>query len=960
MRPLKLVISAFGPYPNKTTIDFSTLNQGLFLISGDTGAGKTTIFDAISFALYGEPSGDMRDSSMLRCIFAKPETATFVELWFEYLNQEYYIKRTPSYMRPKISGEGFTEQKHEAEIKLPSGQIISGSSQVAEKIIEILKIDVKQFSQIVMIAQNDFLKLLKSNTNERKEILRTIFSTEIFLEFEVKLNIEAKVKKAAYDELLNQYKYNALSIIASEQYNFNDIENYYLNDTLISKRLKDLIETDAKQLEIINKQLQIANKQLDKQKNQQTLAQSVNQDFIDLKNTQNELKKLSLEKPIIEKKQIAVKLAKIIQNEIIEKDKEYHRNQKSLSQLNLELINLEKQLQEKNIALKVSEKAVASINEYEKQIANLSAQSTTINNQLPKYNDLNNNIEQITKKQNLLYAVKDKILTQLIVKSESYNEAKTNYEKNLEAYQRVSKDYKDLRTHYESSEAQYLSNQAAIIAQSLKANSPCPVCGSLDHPQPALIASETLSESEFIKLKEKFVASGKHFEKMRDQITSDQKTLNDNLANLQTKMDKYFDKTFNLKEIIQIKNENLKLMSLQSVEINGDFDKLITINNQLNSEIAELKVLNATLKKDLVYTNYEIANQKLKDLLNTVVLKQDLIKSINETHNALLSEINSLNTLKKEHTLNASKLKLASSKSFEEFNQLVLANFENMNKYAQIKAMLLEIDEIEKKINVYTQAMILNSEAMTRLLKQTANKKQIDLSQINVVIKQYSETISAKNKQVIEISNRLLNNQKIFNNLKTLSLQIIKSEKKLGEITELAETARGTLNKKSKIQFETYAQMAYFNQILHFANQRLAIMSNNQYELTRRVEPTNQRSSSGLDIDVFDHHYGQSRQVASLSGGESFNAALALALGLSDVIQHVSGGIQIDALFIDEGFATLSDNHLDAAIDTLSQIADTNRMIGVISHVKELKDRIDQQIYISKDRSGSSIKIINQ
>ena len=230
----------------------------------------------------------------------------------------------------------------------------------------------------------------------------------------------------------------------------------------------------------------------------------------------------------------------------------------------------------------------------------------------------------------------------------------------------------------------------------------------------------------------------------------------------------------------------------------------------------------------------------------------------------------------------------------------------------------------------------------------------------------YKLTLDMAN--VIETRTRELFNNHIKSNISVDDADVIapsnkkveELEQQLAEIVELAETARGTLSKKSKIQFETYAQMAYFNQILHFANQRLAIMSNNQYELIRRVEPTNQRASSGLDIDVFDHHHGQSRQVASLSGGESFNAALALALGLSDVIQHVSGGIQIDALFIDEGFGSLSDNHLDAAIDTLSQIADTNRMIGVISHVKELKDRIDQQIYISKDRSGSTIKIINQ
>ncbi len=447
---------------------------------------------------------------------------------------------------------------------------------------------------------------------------------------------------------------------------------------------------------------------------------------------------------------------------------------------------------------------------------------------------------------------------------------------------------------------------------------------------------------------------------MRDQITVDQKTLSDKANILNVMNNSFFDKKIDLEEIENLRLKNAKQILKQDLSINEDFESSVQTSKRLSREISELKVMVTSLKTDLVFNSYKQAKDKLKELENSVIKKQALIKNINQTHNALLSEINSLNTLKNEHTLNNDKLELALNSSLKKFSQLVLDNFKNMEDYKKTKALIPQIDEIEKIITIYNEATIRNNETMQRLKKQTADKKWTDLSLLNEKIKQSVIVIDDKNKRVSSITNRLLNNQKIMSNLTDLSQKIIVAEKQLAEIVELAETARGTLSKKSKIQFETYAQMAYFNQILHFANQRLAIMSNNQYELIRRVEPTNQRASSGLDIDVFDHHHGQSRQVASLSGGESFNAALALALGLSDVIQHVSGGIQIDALFIDEGFGSLSDNHLDAAIDTLSQIADTNRMIGVISHVKELKDRIDQQIYISKDRSGSTIKIINQ
>lgn len=960
MRPNKLIISAFGPYPNKTVIDFSLLDDGLFLISGDTGSGKTTIFDAISFALYGQPSGVMRTSSMLRCNFAKENVATYVELYFKYQGLAYYIKRTPAYSRPKISGQGFTQQNHEAQLLLPSGQIISGVNQVDEKIKELLKINVDQFSQIVMIAQNDFLKLLKSDTKDRKEILRMIFSTDFFLNFEISLQKQTNLLKNDYESLLSQYNFNAKNIKTKNIDDYKDLENMYFSHEKIILDLNEMISLDQKDLEKISLSIIKKNKKLDQLKNQVTLKNTINKNFNDLEAVEKTLKALNDQANLIKSKKANFNLGQIILNSILTVDNDYLRLKTAFKQLddNLKLTHNQIETTEKQLAL--SFKEIKKIDNINQEINHLNEKTTTIKNQISNYAKLSKKTK--AKNQVKLQMIENQslIIRDLYKSQSEFDQILTRHQVENEKFLKIKDDFTKFRKIYEESEALYLENQAAVLAENLKDQKPCPVCGSLDHPKPAFKSRQHLSEKDFLDLREKYLFKETIFEKMRSEILKSQEKLNQNKEQLDQKKLAYYaervSKDFLAKQIKKIKVKAEK--DQQAIVSNKDFKDLVKADKQLSEQLLSLETVIDNLLSNLAYDSLELAQNNLKELADQTLEKQKIIKNINDTHNHLISKVASLKSMQVERQNNLKVISKDLEKTKAQFLTLIKKHFKNLDHYYEIKNILPKLDQINEEINSYDQKLSYNQALSKRLKLELLGQEKSDLTALNIKINDLSKDVSDKNQTQRIIENRYQNNQNILNELKSLSKKIKKLEKDYGDISELSKTASGQLSQKARIQFETYAQMAYFNEILKFANQRLAVMTNNQYELVRRKEALSMRSQSGLDIDVFDHHYGKLRPVASLSGGESFKAALSLALGLSDVIQQVSGGIQIEALFIDEGFGSLSDDHLEAAIDTLASIADNNRMIGVISHVQELKDRIDQQIFIKKDLDGSQVKII--
>ena len=953
MRPTKLIMSAFGPYPDKTVIDFSSLNQGLFLISGDTGSGKTTIFDAISFALYGEPSGKMRDSSMLRCNFAEDTTSTYVELFFEFQGYSYWIKRIPKYQRLKRSGEGYTEQIHEVEFKLPTGEVISGINDVEAKIRDLLKINENQFSQIVMIAQNDFLKLLDSDTRARKKILRKIFSTEFYSKFSEKLAEKADQEKNAYNQKLSLYDYQVNNFKINQD--LDEIGDFYLNKEKIKEKVKESLIEDKKDKRKLNKLIEEDKKQLKKLNSKLSLAKEYNYAFIEQEESLKALETLLLnENKIKSSKQLVEKInlykseIMSIENSYQDSLKRYKENQRTLENSKINIASIEEEEKE-------SDKDLKTIDFLNKKLEENNSEFTLLKNKLADYQKLDDNLSNVKKTKDSLETVKYNLLQSLNNSFKLYDNNQKQYDQSLKSFNRLKTEFTSLKEKYLKAENTYFQNQAGVLAKTLEENKPCPVCGSKNHPNPASAEKKVLSEKEFKSLKDQYNLMQKNVNDKTDKLIEIKADVDESKRDFKQKSILLFDKVIN-KVFIENKLESLKKKKTLSFSFNDLVKQQRKLEETLN---ISLKVL-GELEKDLYFKNIEEAKTHLNLLEEKIDKTKKEIARIQKQASLIKEKLASERSLLSAYKKSSEKLKLEKNKNKLLLDEKIENNFESNSFYQKVKSKKDELESLEKSIKDFEENKIRLEENIKNLNKRLKDKEKIDITSLEKTVEEFSINLKLLEEKSLNYKTRILSNKDTLEKLEILEKEIEVIEKDYADVLELSKTAKGDLSQKSKIHFETYAQIAYFEEILRFANIRLASMSNNQYELIKRKQPLNLRAQAGLEIDVFDHHHGKKRPVGSLSGGESFNAALALALGLSDVIQHVSGGIQIDALFVDEGFGSLSESHLDAAIKTLANIADSNRMIGVISHVKELKERIDQQLYIKKDQNGSHVEIINQ
>ena len=915
MRPIKLTISAFGPYAGKIIIEMSKLgDKGLYLITGDTGAGKTTIFDAITFALFGEASGENREASMLRSKYADVETPTFVELEFEYFGKKYKIMRNPEYERPSKRGDGTTLQKSEAEFKFPDGRIITKSREVTEEIKEIMGIDRNQFTQIAMIAQGDFLKLLLAPTDDRKKIFRQIFKTKPYQDLQERLKIESGALKNECDLLknsINQYingaicrdddvlsielekaKQGNMPIVAilelfekilkqdmEEQSRYNE-ENIALGkqldeiNTVIGKfgeidKAKVGLE-NAEQKLLVNKiLLQELFMAFEAEKKQQPLCDKLNEEITTAKNKLPQYEELAEKKRIIETK-LSERIEKVKTNVKYKEILTVLRVE--LEELNAEFFTL-KEAGTQNERLKIQkEKAEKKGNDIIKLSAELKA-----------YGELLNSVE---------------------IAQNSYTAS--------------AKKTKTLQDDYNQKNKAFLDEQAGILASKLTEGSKCPVCGSTDHPNIAIVTEGGPSETGLADAKDKY-------EKAQEE-TSELSTSAGNLSGQE-----------------KAKKDSIKN---QAAEILGKCD-FIKINLKIESALSEIGIEIRELNDKITV---EERNIKRKIVLEEVIPKKEAEIKVKETA-----------------TLNIEKA-LGSLES----------DIKNLNENIGDLAKTLEFDN-EKKAN---EAIFLLESKKEKLGKsfETSQKAYNDCKaendKLNGIIKGLSEQLidvdqidieAEKEKQIVlngqkesingaltQIATRISTNKTALGKINEQSGNLAEATKKWIWVKALSNTANGNISGKEKIMLETYIQMTYFDRIIARANTRYMVMSSGQYELKRRMEADNNRSQSGLELDVIDHYNATERDVKTLSGGESFQASLSLALGLSDEIQSSAGGIKLDTMFVDEGFGSLDEDSLQQAIKVLIELSDGNRLVGIISHVAELKEKIDKQIIVKKEKSGGS------
>lgn len=918
MRPLKITMSAFGPYAGEVTLDMQKLGKsGIYLITGDTGAGKTTVFDAISYALYGEASGNYRENTTLRSKYASADTPTFVELEFEYNNEIYKINRNPEYPRPNKRGEGFTKQSANAELVMPDGSVITKIKDVSAKVEEIIGINKSQFSQIAMIAQGDFRKLLNCETNERSKIFRKIFKTEPYHNIEIKLSSlfnelkrNREKEKSGIEQYINQLKCNENDTLSLE------LERAKSGDVLIEDVIKlagEIINKDTleytktqKNIESINEEIEKINSNIKLYENQEATKKAyaeASAKLEELKTKRNECEKayksaeaqreklddLTRKINLINSKMPKYDELKSLENSISEKTQSFEKSNNLLKLKQQEITLLEKEIDEKSKALE------------EVKGADLLAQKLTVQK------------EEINKKAEALKELKTEI-----------DRCKTE-QKNLKNAQSFAKsaleEYGALENEYNQIYIAFFNEQAGIIADELKDGEPCPVCGSTSHPNLARKSENAPSQADVESAQNLVKKAQEKADKARDTASALKSRFDEIAANVKSAAKKLFGTDDN---VFDDYNSNIK-----------------ALKKEYDCTLALLKT----------------ANEKL----NLYQKLDKEIPKIQEKQKSLSDEISTLNTQKAsdEAFISENAKRVTSIKSELDFESADLAK-DKLKEYTNLSNDIK--NAIEKNKNDFDDIKSkYDTQKGTKASLENALKefKEIDLASLNEKSLKLNEHKKDVDKTAKSLYSRIESNKLLVDNISE-KRDILKGyDDKYVWLKALSETANGDISGKEKITLETFVQMTYFDSIIRKANIRLLTMSDGQYELVRRSDAETLKKNEGLALDVIDHFNASSRSVSTLSGGESFMASLCLALGLSDEIQSSNGGIKLDTMFVDEGFGSLDGEALDRALSALTSLSQGNRLVGIISHVDALCDRIDNKIVITKDRTiGSNAQII--
>lgn len=1080
MRPEKLVISAFGPYAAKTEIDFRILGEnGLYLVTGDTGAGKTTLFDAITFALYGETSGGVREAGMLRSKYADEDTRTYVELTFLCNGKSYRVTRNPEYQRLKERGQGVTTQKAEAELVFPDGrQSITRTKDVTIAVTELLGLDYRQFTQIAMIAQGDFQKLLLADTGERSKIFRKLFHTELYQGLQADLKEAANAKYRSYEELKGSISQYLGGIICEEEpllaHELEELKKSKFEGGI--KRgleiLSEIIRTEEGRLQILNEQ--IAELDVNIQKEDQLLGRlKQNRKWREeLQQKQKEFEELS---PMLKQKEatwqeqkeaLAEKLPLEEQVRILkenqERIEELERGRQFEAKKREELDRLEKQRSE-NEALKQNlsgellraRERLEPLKSAGEEQARLHREEAAIRQQKEKLNELSSewsdingkiaDVSQTVLEQKMLLsdhlkewqsiqgiegtlegkrreqdAIKANLdqLVKLKMRFEDFYSMKKNLECAQQKYRQVFDSYTQIKRDYDRQEKLFLNARAGILARDLEEGQSCPVCGSVHHPHLAQIPDTVPKQEDLNRLKEKVEAANQTVQKrsmeagvLQRQIEKEQKEiLHQAKEEIKKSAGELCDDTIlawentgdtfeELLDDIRILSEHMKNKREQLAQIIRQAEQSLHRKEELDSLIAakqeemqksavllqEYKLsaastegglkevlkqlettdmneafdkLSGTLKvlSEEIQNNEEKLNEKAR-LENSIPLYESKIDLMQKELSGMALLKERLQTQLEEQKRQTEKLGMLVGGQTKEENQEQILR--NQKKIESLQAAYTEAENQYQSCRKHAEGL---QSAIETLKGQTQELEEAFETDSESRKAKWSEEREQLSHHRTEIYAANKSNREIYQRVSKRQEELVCAEEQYIYLRALSDTANGNLAGKRKIELETYIQMTYFDRILRRANLRLLTMSGGQYELKRQEDGENKREKAGLDLNVIDHYNGSERSVKTLSGGESFQASLSLALGLSDEIQSHAGGIRLDTMFVDEGFGSLDEESLNQAMKALQSLTDGKRMVGIISHVAELKERIDKKIIVTKKKArdglGSMVKVV--
>lgn len=924
MKPLKLTMSAFGSYAGKNVIDFTGQQQGIFLITGDTGAGKTTIFDAITYALYNQTSGGERNGNMMRSQYAQLETETYVELEFLYRGQTYRVRRNPDYKISKTLKNGkIREQKvpHSVELTLPDGTVFPEKKNATDaKIIEILGLTADQFSQIVMIAQGDFLKLLYTKSDERKMIFSKLFRTDIYWKIQENLrrkSMEMDERIQENDRAFEQEKSRIIPLPESEELPLDELV----------ERLRERLKDALKEQNLRRANVEELNKKITKYEEINKLFRSLEK----IRQNGKELEARQVEsKERRQQIENALKADKVLvaEQQNLRQQQEVEQSAQAIAKMTETLANNQEMFE----TLKTQQQEAEA--KQKREAADIQKKMLALEQSFPSYEALQNarSEEQQAKKvwEDLGKTSEEsfhKKKAGIAALKEQQKQQEQVVEQTKKNWEQTSLSASESAKHYEHMYEAFLKEQAGILAENLSAGCPCPVCGSTVHPDPAKLSDHAVTELEVEQAKKTRAAA----EEKRDLAYAAfeaEKTKKQKLAQAVEKE----EADFVLAQTIakqQRKEAEQNYVSLQKTA-EQIREKLVY------PSLAEAKKQYAAMQKALEAAEQEIAKKRQK--------VSELAEAMNTLKGQKLAE--------EENQKTAKKLAVKTEKEYAKL--LEKSGFVSEETYHLAILPERSRSKLEREEKEYESQCLRQQSEQKLLEKQVSGKTYTDTTELNEQLKAEKQALKEAEKTYMELHTAYENDRSVLQNCAVYLEKGKKLESEDQVIKSLSKTANGRLSGSAKIDFETYIQRQYFKQIIHEANKRLLTMSNHQFILKLKEEAnTGRKTNEGLDLSVYSLVTDSERDVKTLSGGESFLAALAMALGLSDIVERSAGAIHPDMMFIDEGFGSLDAQSRQQAIEVLGELAGDSRMVGIISHVTELKEQIDRKLVVSRTDKGS-------
>ncbi|ELV8721587.1 SMC family ATPase [Vibrio harveyi] len=1013
MKPIKLTMQAFGPFAQTETIEFDKLGTNpLFLINGPTGSGKTSILDAICFALYGETTGNERQGIQMRCDMAAPTLLTEVTLEFSLHGKSYRVIRSPEQEAPKARGEGMTVRKHTAalyEITDEEKLITSKTTQVKTEVTNIIGLNETQFRQVMVLPQGKFRELLLATSKEREEIFGQLFQTDIYKKIEYALKDKASAISKAKDEFDNQIR-GALQVAGVS----SEVE------------LTEQREALSSQFESVQKQEQESLAQLNAVKTELQKAEALSNEFKKREHAEIALKQHLEKSDAVSSRQLQLDNAKKASK--VELPYVTLQNaSKQTQELEQKVAKLSQDLTVANDAVKSKEGALQTAKEQAAQLPKLTEQQYQLEGmkgKLVEKSELEKAINAgLTQKSEFeatlkkYIALKEKLTLEAQQGQKSLDQARVDVasigtvEAEIKQQQRLMQDlqkltglnqelakldaltpskqasvdqakarYVELQRSADTLELSWHNAQAAVLAQRLQAGEMCPVCGSVEHPQPAQFVGEEVTKVQVQnarnieregqaalnqlnnQLEQHNIAIGQYKQQIEQLSVELGQNASTDLGALQTSMQQFNERLQQLSSINLVQLEQ-SVNELNQRCVTGE-GKINDLQNQMVANESTIKVNQEQLAKlsaslDAKYSSLEVLEQDIVAIQKQITELNTAFESAqNHLQQAVLAKTNIESQLTtNQQWLNEALERLNTAKT-DWAQALQTSAFEDEAQFLACKVDEAEMQVWQQEIDAFKQTQIKLEQTLADLSSTLKDLALPDLENLNVKLNGVQQSYVEARNQLDSTRSLFERLEKVRNDIATLHDKNTKLEDEYKVFGTLYDVASGKTG--SRISLHRFVLGVLLDDVLIQASQRLSLMSKGRYILARKTEGFKGAAGRGLDLVVEDSYTGKTRDVATLSGGESFMAALALALGLSDVVQSYSGGIRLDTLFIDEGFGSLDPESLDLAIQTLVDLQQTGRMIGVISHVSELKEQMAQRIDVEPSRLGSTVSVKSQ